>query len=160
MKLDFGKYSLLLSSLAALCVSLALVGSLGYGVFYVLQYLIDGEHWITLTLLALTWSACVLWVYFVAVMRLVMLRQSKTLTPAMRFLGVITLIVGGWLDVLVNATVITLLFLELPRWKEWTVSARVWRLSNDESEGWRYRLAKRFRKHILDNADPRGYHTG
>lgn len=106
--------------------------------------------------IALT-AVWMLWVFYVCVMRLKMMRDSGTLTTGQKIFGYPTLIIGLLLDLIVNVVVCTLLFLELPR--EWTVSARLWRHSNDE-DGWRMKLAYMLRTQLLDSADPSGVHTG
>lgn len=106
----------------------------------------------------LTLAACwLLWVFYVCVMRLKMLRDAGTLTAGQKVLGYPTLLVGLLLDLAVNLVVASALFVELPR--EWTVSARLWRHSNDDG-GWRKRLALWLRVQLLDTADPNGVHRG
>ena len=107
---------------------------------------------------ALATLVCVylLWVHYVAVMRLMQVRDAGHLTSAMKAIGYPALIVGLLLDLIVNTTVATLIFLELP--KEWTVSARLTRHS--ESTGWRQRVAVAIRTALLDNIDPNGVHRG
>lgn len=97
------------------------------------------------------------WVLFVCIMRLQMLRDAGQLTIGQKILGYPTLVVGLVLDVALNWLVCTVLFLEFPR--EATVSARLWRHSNDEP-GWRQKLALIIRQQLLDTADPRGIHRG
>lgn len=97
------------------------------------------------------------WVLFVCIMRLQMLRDAGQLTIGQKILGYPTLVVGLVLDVALNWLVCTVLFLEFPR--ETTVSARLWRHSNDDP-GWRQKLALIIRQQLLDTADPRGIHRG
>lgn len=99
-----------------------------------------------------------LWVIYVAIMRLKQLRDTAQLTTAMKCIGYPTLAVGLVLDFLVNLVLGSLLFAELPR--EWTLSGRLWRLSNDTSAEWRQRLALALRVALLDAADPAGVHKG
>lgn len=101
----------------------------------------------------------VLWVYFVAGMRLKQVRDAGALTPAMKMFGYVSLAEGLVLDFLVHMVIGTLLFLEWPARKEYTLSARLWRLSNGPP-GWRQRLALAIRVGLLDAIDPRGYHRG
>lgn len=98
-----------------------------------------------------------LWVHYVAVMRLMQVRDAGQLTPAMKAIGYPALVVGLLLDLIVNTVVATALFLELPR--EWTVSGRLWRLSNSPSS-WRQRTALWLRVNLLDPIDPSGTHKG
>ena len=97
-----------------------------------------------------------LWVHYVAVMRLMQVRDAGQLTTAMKAIGYPALVVGLLLDLIVNTVVATLIFVELPR--EWTVSARLTRHS--ESTGWRQRVATAIRTALLDNIDPNGVHRG
>lgn len=97
-----------------------------------------------------------LWVHYVAVMRLMQVRDAGQLTPAMKAIGYPALFVGLLLDLIVNTFVATLIFVELPR--EFTVSARLTRHS--ESTGWRQRVAIAIRTALLDNIDPNGVHRG
>lgn len=100
-----------------------------------------------------------LWLYFVAAMRLREMRDAKLLTKTQRVMGSILLAEGLALDLLVHWIVGTVVFLELPARKEYTLSRRLWRLSNGP-EGWRKRLATTIRHELLDSADPEGIHRG
>lgn len=103
--------------------------------------------------------ACwLLWVFYVAVMRLKQVREAGHLTTAMKAFGYPLLIVGLVLDVAVNVVLGSLILLEFP--KEWTLSARLWRWSNEADGGWRRKLATAVRVGLLDNIDPSGVHTG
>lgn len=99
-----------------------------------------------------------LWIIYVAVMRMQMVRDTVGLTVGQKVMGYPALLVGLALDLLVNVVVGSLVLLELPQ--EYTLSARLWRLSNDEGETWRRRAALWVRKELLDSIDPRGYHRG
>jgi hypothetical protein len=68
----------------------------------------------------------------------------------------ITWNVGLLLDLIVNTTAASTIFLGPP--KKWTVSARLTRHS--ESAGWRQRVAIAIRSALLDNIDPNGVHRG
>lgn len=100
-----------------------------------------------------------LWLYFVAAMRLQEVRNAEALTKAQRVIGSILLFEGLLLDLLVHWFIGTVLFLELPAPKEYTLSRRLWRLSNGP-EGWRRRLATLIRTQLLDSIDPAGIHRG
>ena len=114
----------------------------------------------TLFILLGVFFACKqLWLYFVAAMRLQEVRDAKALTKAQRVVGAVLLCEGLLLDLLVHWLVGTVLFLELPARKEYTLSRRLWRLSNGP-EGWRKRLATRIRTQLLDSIDPSGIHRG
>lgn len=112
---------------------------------------------VALILLVVT-AVWALWIIFVAVMRLKQLRDAGQLTTAMKCIGYPTLAVGLVLDAAVNVVLGSLAFMELPR--EWTLSGRLWRLSNDPAEGWRQRLALALRSGLLDSVDPSGLHRG
>jgi hypothetical protein len=98
-----------------------------------------------------------LWVHYVAVMRLMQVRDAGHLTHATKVIGYTALGVGLLLDLIVNTVIATVLFVELPR--EWTVSSRLTRHS-ENGAGWRQRLALAIRKGLLDNIDPNGVHRG
>lgn len=102
----------------------------------------------------------VLWVFYVAVMRLQMVRDEVGLTFGQKVFGYPALVIGLVIDLFVHVVLGTIVFFEMPEAGEWTLSRRLWRLSNDPSEGWRYRLALWLRRELLDSIDPRGYHKG
>lgn len=106
--------------------------------------------------LAVVLGAYLLWVHFVAIMHLMHMRDDGLLTRSQRAIGYTALAVGLVLDLALQV-LISALFLELPR--EWTVSGRLWRLSNG-APGWRQRLALLLRTALLDTADPKGIHRG
>lgn len=120
-------------------------------------------------LLVLALSPLLLWYLYAVVMALVSARDryAGTLPWTIRALGYPALGVGLALDLLVSASLCTLLFLELPlaldllvnvtlctllfleRPRELTVSGRLWRISNAESS-WRQRTALWLRVNLLD----------
>jgi hypothetical protein len=104
-------------------------------------------------------SARQLWLYFVAGMRLKMVRDAGNLTRGDTVLGYMALAEGLLLDLVFHMVFGTLLFLELPARGEYTLSARLWRLSNGP-DGWRRRFALKARKGLLDSLDPSGIHSG
>jgi hypothetical protein len=104
-------------------------------------------------------SARQLWLYFVAGMRLKMVRDAGNLTRGETVLGYMALAEGLLLDFLFHMIFGTLLFFELPARGEYTLSARLWRLSNGP-DSWRQRLALKARKGLLDSLDPSGTHRG
>lgn len=110
-------------------------------------------------LLSLALLPLLLWIIFTAVMGLVSARDRYpgTLPWPIRVLGYPLLFVGLVADFLVNVLICPVLFLELPR--EWTVSSRLWRLSNS-SPSWRQRTALWLRVNLLDPIDPSGTHKG
>lgn len=97
----------------------------------------------------------VVWIFYLAVMNLKRARDNKTLTkPALMF-GYPILLVGYVADILLNVSVCSLLFLEIP--KEFTVTARVQRHLYTGS-GWREKLAGWFCHNLLNAFDPDGKH--
>ncbi|MDO9357856.1 MAG: hypothetical protein Q7T70_02540 [Polaromonas sp.] len=109
--------------------------------------------------LGMVLSVWLLWVFYAAVMRLKMVRDAGGLDgrPWIMAFGYSTLAVGLVLDFFVNVVVGTIVFRELPR--EWTLSGRLWRLSND-LDSWRQRWALAIRVALLDEIDPAGIHRG
>lgn len=113
-----------------------------------------------------------LWVLFAAIMRIKMVRDTVGLPPGMKPFAYTTLAVGWPFDVFINLVVFSFLLWEKPRvfmktkwgltfpWPELTVSARVWRWSNDATGAWRFRLCLRLRQQLLDLLDPKGVHRG
>jgi len=102
-------------------------------------------------------SPWVLWGMYCAVMRLKQVREANALTPSIKVMGYPWLVAGLVIDFVVNTIFGTALFLELPR--EWTLSSRLWRLSN-EAPCWRQRWALWIRVNLLDPIDPSGTHRG
>lgn len=100
-----------------------------------------------------------LWIYYAAAMLLLERRDSSELTREQTVLGKLALVEGLLLDLVVHLTVGSLVFWELPARREWTLSRRIWRLSNGPS-GWRQRWALRFRTRLLDSLDPKRIHRG
>lgn len=110
-----------------------------------------------MTTLALL-SPWLLWIMYVAVMRLKQVREAEQLTWAMKAFGYPLLVVGLVADLFVNVVLGSLVLLEVPR--EWTLSSRLWRWSNDDAGGWRQKVALAVRKGLLDAIDPSGVHKG
>jgi hypothetical protein len=96
----------------------------------------------------------VLWVFYLAVMSLKHAQDAGLLTRTAKVLGYPVLIVGYLLDCAVNALVLSVLLVELPR--ELTVTARLKR-HNQYSTGWRKAVA-RWAEPLLDPFDPSGDH--
>ena len=97
----------------------------------------------------------VLWILYLAVMSLARAREDGRLSLAATVLGYPLLVVGTVCNVLVNWTVLTVLFLELPR--EAMFSSRVTRHCL-YGTGWRRRLACFICHDLLDAFDPSGRH--
>lgn len=104
-------------------------------------------------------SPVVLWYLYAVVMALKqgVDRWPTTLPLPVRVLGYPALFVGLAIDLYVTLIICTLLFLQLPR--EWTVSGRLWRISN-QPPSWRQRTALWLRVNLLDPLDPSGVHKG
>jgi len=98
------------------------------------------------------------WLIYTAVMRLKQVKEAGNLTTAQKAFGYPWLLVGYVLDVLTNAIVGSIVLMERP--KEWTLSSRLWRLSNDDTAGWRQKVALAVRKGLLDAIDGEGIHRG
>lgn len=102
-------------------------------------------------------SLYVLWIFFLAVMNLSRCRENGTLTKAALYLGYPVLLIGYALDVIVNLTILTVLFLEFP--KGWTVTGRLKdHIYRDEPGGWREKLAGWLCANLLNSFDPDGRH--
>lgn len=104
-------------------------------------------------------SIWILWVIYAAMMRLKQVREAGKLTVAMKVLGYPVLLLGLAIDLVLNVTIGSALFLEIPR--EYTLSARLWRHSQ-ESAGYRQKVAEVIRVNLLDDIDPSpdGFHRG
>ena len=102
-------------------------------------------------------AAYLLWVHYVAVMRLLMVLREGNLTKTATVFGYLAVAVGLVLDVVFHVVVGSILFWELPR--EYTLSARLTRLSR-QGYGWRARWALAIRTALLDFIDSKGVHTG
>jgi hypothetical protein len=95
-----------------------------------------------------------LYVFYAAVMNIKRVRDVGKLTIIGKVLGYPTLVVGLFLDLLVNVFVMSFVLLELPR--ELTVTSRLKR-HHKESKGWRLAVVKFFEP-VLDPLDPSGDH--
>ena len=95
-------------------------------------------------------STYLLWVFFLAVTALKKAKAAGTLTPITWTLAVPVLAIGFAIDFAVNVTVMTVLFLELPR--EITVTARLKKYRR-RAPSWRQSLANWFVP-ILNPFDP------
>ena len=80
-------------------------------------------------------------------------RTSQLTAPAMVFIYPM-LVIFIVLDVLLNAVIGSVIFVESPR--EWLFTQRVSRLNNKNN--WRGKVAKYICAHFLDPFDPRGRH--
>lgn len=109
---------------------------------------------LVILLLALPW---LLWGCYVIVMGLKRAREAGTLTKAQMVFGYPYLAIGYVLDFFANVLWASVVFKERPH--EWTVSSRLWRLSNGPP-GWRKDRAMLLRVQLLDSIDPDGVHRG
>jgi hypothetical protein len=96
-----------------------------------------------------------LFVLFLAVMSLQTAKAQGKITAGAYRLAYSVLLLGWVLDFIVNATLASLLFLELPQ--ELTVSARVLRHVKDAG-GWRRTVACWLQANLLAPFDPSGRH--
>ena len=111
-----------------------------------------------MSLVYLVLAPYLLWVFYLAVMNLKRCRDNGTLTTVAKALAIPILLVGYVVEVLVQASIGTLLFLDPPR--EATLSGRLSRYWNDniDDQNWRKRLAGWMKEHLLDPFDPDGKH--
>lgn len=96
-----------------------------------------------------------LWVFYLAVMSLWRAQKAGTIGKAAFVPGYATLAIGALLDVLVNVTLMSIVFLELP--SQWLVTQRL-KYHNLHGRGWRQKLARWICKNLLDAFDPTGCH--
>lgn len=96
-----------------------------------------------------------LWVFYLAVMALWRARRDGMLGPVALVPGYLTLLIGAALDVLVNVTVMSLVFVEPPR--ELLVTKRLQRHIK-HGQGWRQELARWLCHNLLNPFDPTGDH--
>jgi len=96
-----------------------------------------------------------LWVFFLACMNLKRAKEAGQLTRRALVLGTPVLWIGYLLDAFVNATLMTIVMVELPR--EWLVTDRLAR-HHRTSTGWRLHVVKWFEP-LLDPYDPSGDHV-
>jgi hypothetical protein len=94
------------------------------------------------------------WLQYLAIMALAAAERNGRMTAWARRFGMVLLGIGYLSDFLLNVTVGTVLFLELPR--EWLLSPRVARLQ--KGQGYRATVAGWVCKNLLDPFDPSGCH--
>ncbi len=102
--------------------------------------------------LALIWLT---WLLYVAVMALKRCRDAGLLTIPMKVLGYPILFIGLFCDFLLNMTVCSALFVEVPH--EWLVTARLKRHAREAT--WRGSIARWIAYSLLDSLDPSGKHV-
>lgn len=96
-----------------------------------------------------------LWLLYVLVMGLYRAKLQGRISRVALVLGFPVYALGYLLDVLVQLTIATVLFLELPR--EGLVTGRLTRHIK-RGHGWRRALSVWICHHLLDPFDPRGTH--
>lgn len=97
------------------------------------------------------------WVYYQAVMNLQRVRDTVGLSPAAKVFGYPTLATGLVLDWVLNFTVFTVVFFDLPASKGELVTGRLKRYAKS-STGWRLTLTRWLASELLDDFDPSGKH--
>lgn len=95
------------------------------------------------------------WVLYLAVMALYRAKREGTLTKWTRALGYPVLAVGLVLDAFLNATLLSIIFLEPPR--EWTMTARLKRHARHDDKR-RCRAIVQWFRQFVDPFDPSGKH--
>jgi len=98
------------------------------------------------------------WVFYLAVMHLKEERDrlkklNKDFTLWQKLWAIPILILGLFIDVFLNATVGTIIFIEPP--KEWLFTGRVSRWN--DTGGWRGKLARGICNHLLDPFEKGGH---
>ena len=99
-------------------------------------------------------SSYLLYVWYAAVMNVKRVRDMGKLEHVGKFFGYPTLIIGLFLDLIVNIFVMSILMYEIP--KEFTVTSRLKR--HKSSTGWRLSVVEFFEP-MLDPLDPSGDHV-
>jgi len=108
--------------------------------------------------LLLVLSCWLLWVFFLACMNLKRAKEAGTLSRTALIFGTPVLWVGYLLDAFVNATLMTLILLETPRWPHETLVTDRLKRHHQESQGWRLKVVLFFEP-LLDPYDPSGDHV-
>jgi hypothetical protein len=102
-------------------------------------------------------SVYLLWLFYLAIMNLKRAKDAGTMTPVALVLGYGIAVPGLLIDIAVNITVGTVLFLDVPRLSRLTLSARMsWYYEHDT--GWRRSLSEWFARNLLNTYDPSGKH--
>jgi hypothetical protein len=100
----------------------------------------------------------ILWFFYLAIMNLKRAKDSQLMTK-FAYIAALPMLIGGYiLDIAVNVTIGSILFLEFPHYKRLTLSARMSYHFCDGGDKWRTRLACWFAKNLLDPYDPTGSH--
>lgn len=107
-------------------------------------------------ILLVVFAPWLLWALYVMVMGVYRAKLDGRLTPLTTALAAPWLVLGYVVDVAVNFTFASLLFLE-PPW-ELLVTSRLQRHIQAGAGGWRHDLACWICDHLLDVFDPTGHH--
>lgn len=97
------------------------------------------------------------WAFYLLFTALLRAKREGTISRFSLILGYPLVAVGAILDILLNVTVGTILFLELPHYKRLFLTARMARLIR-EDYGWRGDVAAWICSRLLDSFDPSGKH--
>jgi len=98
------------------------------------------------------------WVFYIAIMSLQ--REWDNLPLIAKIFAAPIIVIGVASDFLFNLTWGTILFLELPRWGEWMMTARLKRHIHDHKLDWRDRNGNWFCWTFLNRFDKTGNHCG
>jgi len=133
--------------------------------FWLVMAFVPWQVWAALGFLAqaVKWFA-ILWVFFLAVMKLRDVEKTGvliTLDRRVQIAARVVLAIGVTINLFVRVFFSWLVFLEVPppfkHWGEWAVSAQVKRLCN-EGSGWRQQRAFWWRDNVLRPFDMWGGH--
>lgn len=94
--------------------------------------------------------ALVTWLFYLAAMNLIKIREQ--LTGLAKVNGYILVTIGIVLDVAVNFILGTIIFVEIPR--EWLLTDRLQRHKRKPKTNWRYKIANYVCTNLLNPFDP------
>jgi hypothetical protein len=114
--------------------------------------------WLVIAILSPIAVMYILWIFYLAIMNLKSAKDAGTMTKVAYSLALPMLVAGYILDIVVNVTIGTLLFLDFPHYKRLTLSARMSYLYEPGSTAWRSKLSEWFARNLLNNYDPSGQH--
>ncbi len=124
-------------------------------VVWLYHALTGNDSWASFTM-AWLFVAYALWDRFVLIMGLYRAHLNRRLRGLNKVLAAPNVVIGLFLDVLVNLTWATIVFRELPR--EWLVTTRLQRHLHDKRHSWRRERARWWCEQVLDPLDPTGTH--
>lgn len=96
-------------------------------------------------------SLYALWIFYLAIMALYRAKKENTISKVALILGYPVLIIGAFLDLLINVIICSVIFLEVPR--EFLVTQRLTRHIK-ESKDYKQKIAKWICSNLLDSFDP------